>query len=95
VQVQVEEKSQAEKLVDVALGKAKKGTLKDKSPEALQEQEAAKLAEIEKCVHCIAAAASVTSTTTTTTAAACIHIQLMQKGDTCCVELNSTIMMLP
>jgi len=48
VQVQVEEKSQAEKMVDVALGKAKKGTLKDKTSETIQEQEAAKLAELEK-----------------------------------------------
>ena len=46
--MQVEEKSQAEKMVDVALGKAKKGTLKDKTAETIQEQEAAKLAELEK-----------------------------------------------
>ena len=35
-------------VVDVALGKAKKGTLKDKKPESVQEEEAAKLAELEK-----------------------------------------------
>lgn len=48
VQVKVEEKSQAEKIVDVALGKAKKGTLKDKTNESIQEKEASKLAELEK-----------------------------------------------
>ena len=48
VQVAVEEKSQAEKLVDVALGKAKKGTLKEKTSESVQAEEAAKLAVLEK-----------------------------------------------
>lgn len=46
--MKVEEKSQAEKIVDVALGKAKKGTLKDKTNESIQEKEASKLAELEK-----------------------------------------------
>jgi hypothetical protein len=48
VQVKVEEKSKAEMMVDVAMGKAKKGTLKDKKPESVQEAEAAKLVELEK-----------------------------------------------
>ena len=48
VQAQVQEKSRADLLVDVALGKAKKGSLKDKKPESIQEAEAAKLAGLEK-----------------------------------------------
>lgn len=48
VQVKTEDKTKAEMVVDVALGKAKKGTLKDKKPEAVQEQELAKMAELEK-----------------------------------------------
>lgn len=48
VKVQEAEKSRAEMVLDVALGKAKKGTLKEKTQEQIQEREAARLEELER-----------------------------------------------
>ena len=46
--MKVEEKTQAEKVLDVALGKAKKGTLKEKTSEQIQQAELEKQSELQK-----------------------------------------------